>query len=136
MSLPAISKHLKVLERAGLITRGRDAQWRPCQLNAEPLKDVEDWLEQYRQFWEESSIGWMITCTSYKPRRNKMGNKNDSTDTQSDREIVITRVFNAPRELVFKAGQSQNTLSSGGVRKASQPVLNRWISDPAAPGAM
>lgn len=54
MSLPAISKHLKVLERAGLITRGREAQWRPCQLNAEALKDVDDWLEQYRQFWEES----------------------------------------------------------------------------------
>ena len=54
MSLPAISKHLKVLERAGLITRGREAQWRPCQLNADALKDVENWLEQYRQFWEES----------------------------------------------------------------------------------
>lgn len=53
MSLPAISKHLKVLERAGLIVRGREAQWRPCQLNAEALKDVDDWLEQYRQFWEE-----------------------------------------------------------------------------------
>ncbi len=54
MSLPAISKHLKVLERAGLIARGREAQWRPCKLNAESLKDVDDWLEQYRQFWEES----------------------------------------------------------------------------------
>lgn len=54
MSLPAISKHLKVLERAGLIVRGREAQWRPCQLNAETLKDVDDWLEQYRQFWKES----------------------------------------------------------------------------------
>lgn len=54
MSLPAISKHLKVLERAGLITRGREAQWRPCQLNAEPLKNVDDWLAQYRQFWQES----------------------------------------------------------------------------------
>jgi DNA-binding transcriptional ArsR family regulator len=54
MSLPAISKHLKVLERAQLITRGREAQWRPCQLNSEPLKHVDDWLEQYRQFWEES----------------------------------------------------------------------------------
>ncbi len=54
MSLPAISKHLKVLERAQLIARGRDAQWRPCQLNAKPLKDVDDWLEQYRQFWDES----------------------------------------------------------------------------------
>lgn len=54
MSLPAISKHLKVLERAGLIVRGREAQWRPCRLEAEPLKDAADWIEQYRQFWEES----------------------------------------------------------------------------------
>ena len=54
MSLPAISKHLKVLERAGLIARGRDAQWRPCRLSARPLKDAADWLEEYRRFWEES----------------------------------------------------------------------------------
>jgi DNA-binding transcriptional ArsR family regulator len=54
MSLPAISKHLKVLERAQLITRSRDAQWRPCQLNPEPLKDLADWLEHYRQLWEQS----------------------------------------------------------------------------------
>lgn len=54
MSLPAISKHLKVLERAGLITRGRDAQWRPCRLQATPLKEAADWLSDYRQFWEES----------------------------------------------------------------------------------
>ena len=54
MSLPAISKHLKVLERAGLITRGRDAQWRPCRLEARPLKSAADWLEHYRVFWEQS----------------------------------------------------------------------------------
>ena len=54
MSLPAVSRHLKVLERAGLITRGREAQWRPCRLEAEPLKEVNDWLEQYRRFWDES----------------------------------------------------------------------------------
>ena len=54
MSLPGISKHLKVLERAGLITRGRDAQWRPCRLKAGPLKDVSDWVGHYRRFWEES----------------------------------------------------------------------------------
>lgn len=53
MSLPAISKHLKVLERAGLIVRGREAQWRPCQIKAQPLKDAVDWIEQYRQFWEQ-----------------------------------------------------------------------------------
>jgi DNA-binding transcriptional ArsR family regulator len=54
MSLPAISKHLKVLEHAGLIARGREAQRRPCQLAVGPLKDVADWLEYYRQFWEQS----------------------------------------------------------------------------------
>jgi DNA-binding transcriptional ArsR family regulator len=54
MTLPAVSKHLKVLERAGLIARGREAQWRPCRLEAAPLKDVADWVEHYRQNWEES----------------------------------------------------------------------------------
>jgi DNA-binding transcriptional ArsR family regulator len=54
MTLPAVSKHLKVLERAGLIARGREAQWRPCRLEAAPLKDVADWVERYRQNWEES----------------------------------------------------------------------------------
>ncbi len=54
MSLPAVSKHLKVLERAGLITRGRDAQWRPCRLEAAPLKEVSDWTERYRRHWDQS----------------------------------------------------------------------------------
>ena len=53
MTLPAVSKHLKVLERAGLITRGREAQWRPCRLEAEPLRDVAVWVEEYRRHWEE-----------------------------------------------------------------------------------
>jgi DNA-binding transcriptional ArsR family regulator len=54
MSLPAISKHLKVLERAGLIARGREAQWRPCRLEAEPLRAVAGWLDAYRRFWDAS----------------------------------------------------------------------------------
>jgi DNA-binding transcriptional ArsR family regulator len=54
MSLPAVSKHLKVLERAGLISRGRDAQWRPCRLEPGRLKEADDWLETYRRFWEQS----------------------------------------------------------------------------------
>lgn len=54
MSMPAVSKHLKVLERAGLIARGREAQKRPCRLEAAPLKDVSNWVENYRRFWEES----------------------------------------------------------------------------------
>lgn len=54
ISLPAISRHLKVLESAGLISRGREAQWRPCKLEPEPLRAVDDWLQRYRQFWEGS----------------------------------------------------------------------------------
>ncbi len=54
MSLPAVTKHLKVLEKAGLITKTREAQWRPCKLNGTPLRDIADWMEQYRKFWEES----------------------------------------------------------------------------------
>ena len=54
MTLPAVSKHLKVLEKAGLIARGREAQWRPCRLEADPLREVADWVEGYRRFWEES----------------------------------------------------------------------------------
>ena len=53
MSMPAISKHLKVLERAGLIARGREAQWRPCRLEAAPLKDVAEWVKRYQRFWEQ-----------------------------------------------------------------------------------
>lgn len=54
ISLPAVSKHLKVLERAGLIARGREAQWRPARLAADPLREAADWLDRYREFWEES----------------------------------------------------------------------------------
>ena len=54
MSLPAVSKHLKVLEKAGLISRGREAQWRPCRLEPGPLKDLQGWLDNYKQFWDQS----------------------------------------------------------------------------------
>ena len=54
MSLPAVTKHLKVLEKAGLVTKTRDAQWRPCKINGAPIRDAVDWMEQYRVFWEES----------------------------------------------------------------------------------
>jgi DNA-binding transcriptional ArsR family regulator len=72
MSLPAVSKHLKVLEHAGLITRGRDAQWRPCRLNAGPLHDVADWVEQYRRFWEGSfdRLGDYLEELQSKPKTN------------------------------------------------------------------
>ena len=72
MSLPAVSKHLKVLERAGLISRGRDAQWRPCRLDATPLKDAADWLETYRRFWEQS----LDRLEDYLRERKTTGAKN------------------------------------------------------------
>lgn len=74
MSLPAITKHLKVLEKAGLITKSRDAQWRPCKINAEALKDVAGWMEQYRVFWEESFDRldeYLKTVTGNKNRKKK-----------------------------------------------------------------
>ncbi len=76
MSAPAITKHLKVLEHAGLITKGREAQWRPCTLNSVPLKEVADWLEHYRIFWEESFDrldAYLKTVT--KNKRKKYGHK-------------------------------------------------------------
>nr|BDT27489.1 metalloregulator ArsR/SmtB family transcription factor [Bacteriovorax sp. HI3] len=74
MSLPAITKHLKVLERAGLITKTKEAQWRPCKLNAEALKDATEWMEQYRIFWEESFDRldeYLKTVTSQNNKKTK-----------------------------------------------------------------
>jgi DNA-binding transcriptional ArsR family regulator len=76
MSLPAVSKHLKVLERAGLISRSRDAQWRPCQLKAKPLRDVADWVEHYRKFWEESFDRLDEYLLELKKKEKKYGRKN------------------------------------------------------------
>lgn len=71
MSLPAVSKHLKVLEGAGLITRGREAQWRPCRLEAAPLKDAVDWLERYRRFWEERLDGLGVYLRELQQKERK-----------------------------------------------------------------
>lgn len=82
MSLPAVTKHLKVLEKAGLVTKTREAQWRPCKLNGTPLKDATDWMEQYRQFWEESFDrldAYLKTVTEKKKnaKLKKKGKHND-----------------------------------------------------------
>lgn len=74
MSLPAVTKHLKVLERAGLITKTRDAQWRPCKLNEEALRDVADWMEPFRAYWEESFDrldAYLKTVTAKKNAKGK-----------------------------------------------------------------
>jgi DNA-binding transcriptional ArsR family regulator len=83
MSAPAISRHLKVLEKAGLISRGREAQWRPCRLNGEAFREVSSWLEHYRKFWEESFdrldlyLQEIKTAKAARPERAKKKEKKD-----------------------------------------------------------
>jgi DNA-binding transcriptional ArsR family regulator len=77
MSLPAVTKHLKVLEKAGLVTKTREAQWRPCKLNADALKTAVDWMEQYRVFWEESfdRLDAYLKTVTTKTKGKKNGRK-------------------------------------------------------------
>jgi DNA-binding transcriptional ArsR family regulator len=75
MSLPAVSKHLKVLERAGLIARGRSAQWRPCRLDAGPMREVAEFLESYRRFWDESFERLDDLLVEMKAKEKKRGRK-------------------------------------------------------------
>jgi DNA-binding transcriptional ArsR family regulator len=75
MSMPAISKHLKVLERAGLIARGREAQWRPCRIQPGALKGVDDWLEEYRRLWEERFDRLDEYLTKLQAKEKKRGRK-------------------------------------------------------------
>jgi DNA-binding transcriptional ArsR family regulator len=85
MSMPAISKHLKVLERAGLIVRGREAQWRPCRLQAAPLQDVAGWVEHYRRYWEES----FDRLDAYLQELKKQDSKNrDLKNTKKEKRHV------------------------------------------------
>lgn len=72
ITAPSITKHLKVLERAGLITRSRDAQWRPCRLQASPLREISEWVEEYRRFWEEkfTSLDRYLSDLQTKERRH------------------------------------------------------------------
>lgn len=77
MSLPAVTKHLKVLERAGLITKTKQAQWRPCKINPLPLKDASDWMQQYRRMWEESFDRLEEYLKTVKAKKKAQGKKND-----------------------------------------------------------
>ena len=78
MSMPAVSKHLRVLERAGLIARGREAQWRPCRIEAAPLKDVAEWTEQYRTIWEQHFDSLELYLQQMKAKERKHGGKRRS----------------------------------------------------------
>ena len=87
ISGPAISKHLKVLERAGLITRGREAQWRPCRLEPEALKGVDDWLERYRALWEER----LDRLEDYSARTAGLAKDGDEAWTQEPQIATASR---------------------------------------------
>ena len=84
MSMPAVSKHLKVLERAGLISRGREAQWRPCRIEAAALKNVDEWLERYRRFWEASfdRLDEYLREVQAKEKPKKRARKKKSRNTE------------------------------------------------------
>lgn len=88
MSLPAITKHLKVLEKAGLITKTKDAQWRPCKLNPAPLKDATHWMEQYRVYWEESldRLGDYLKTVTAKQTKTQPTTKGTSHDRSTKPE--------------------------------------------------
>jgi DNA-binding transcriptional ArsR family regulator len=77
MTLPAVTKHLKVLQRAGLISQGRQAQWRPCRLEAKPLQEVANWVEQYRRFWEERLDRLEAYLNKLQTQEKKRGRRKD-----------------------------------------------------------
>ena len=81
MSLPAVTKHLKVLEKAGLVTKTRDAQWRPCKLNGDKLKEVDDWVEHYRRFWEQSFDRLEAYLKTVTAKEKAKGKKNGRKST-------------------------------------------------------
>ena len=121
MTLPAVSKHLKVLERAGLIQRSSRAQWRPCRLSPEPLKDVSDWVERYREFWEprldrlddylsdlqNSADARQAHAATQPTETARTGVPDmtaaDSTITTDERGVQLERIFDAPPALVWQA---------------------------------
>jgi DNA-binding transcriptional ArsR family regulator len=96
MSQPAVSKHLKVLEHAGLIARSRDAQWRPCRLEAEPLREINDWLERYRQFWEQSLDRLEVYLAGIQTKEKRRGSKNKATTTPSQKQPLKSKLRNKP----------------------------------------
>ena len=125
ISVQAVSKHLKVLERAGLITRGRSAQLRPSRLQGAPLKEAVDWLEKYGRFWQASfdRLDERLQATEKEHREWLSG-------------ITITRVFDAPRERVWKEWTEPERFADwfGGPESRCRCPPSRWTSGPAARG--
>ena len=148
MSQPAISKHLRVLERAGLIEQGRQAQWRPRRLRAVPLRDVSTWVDQYRRHWEESyerldaylarttgTTGADTMETTMTATRIDRGSNDTTTIYSEGTDLVFERTFNAPRDLVWKAftDPEQHPALVGQARHHDRRS-SRWTSARAASG--
>ncbi len=149
MSLPAISRHLKVLERGGLITRGREAQRRPCKLQVEQMQAVEKWLEHHRRHWEESfdRLGEYLkelqaeqkqntTPTRKKAMTTPAKSNNETEVRTSSHEIVISRVFDAPRELVWEAMTDPKKVVNWWGPRGFTTNIERWMYAPAGCGNM
>jgi DNA-binding transcriptional ArsR family regulator len=107
----AVSKHLKVLERAGLITRGRTAQLRPSRLQAAPLKDAVDWLETYRRFWEGASTAWGCACK--RPRRGPGMAEPPASGAAAEPGITITASSTRPASTCGRSGPSRSASRTG-----------------------
>ena len=113
MSLPGVTKHLKVLEKAGLVTKSRDAQWRPCRLNAPALREAADWMEQYRAFWEESldRLGEYLATVQRKERaaNARRAKKKASTPKQTASTVRPgSKSPAAPAPAAPKKGKKKN----------------------------
>src|ERR1700690_3761756 len=103
MSLPAVSKHLKGVEHAGLISRSREAQWRPCKIEPEALRDVDSWLEDYRKLWNERFDRLDDYLRQLQAKEKNVAEKSKGLAAPNAPTIVITRTVDAPRELVWIA---------------------------------
>ena len=149
MSLPAISKHLKVLQRAGLIEQGRQAQWRPCRLAPEPLREVAGWVDQYRRHWEESFERLSDYLRELQDNQEQAGKETTMTATRIDRgstdttaiysdggDLVFERTFDAPRERVWQAfTDPAQIVPTGGASTGRRRSSRRWTSGLVASGA-
>ena len=152
MSMPAVSKHLKVLERAGLITRGREAQWRPCRIEAQALKPVDEWLENYRKLWEERFDRLEVYLRELqandgdearrarRPRRRNVPARNSVV--AASRSLTLERVFDAPVDLVWRCWTEQEHLAKWSAprgytipRRRGRPPARRQVALPHARSA-
>ena len=141
VTVQAVSKHLKVLEHAGLITRGRTAQWRPARLRARPLGDATSWLSEYRRFWEQrfdrldDHLQTITTTTRGEPAMSDATPPEGVVSAHSDAEgILIVRVFDAPRELVFKAWTEAERFAEWFGEHGSEIPLDKVDMDPRPGG--